>query len=189
MYRLEARSSRESRAIIAAGVERFFEPLSPRDAWFIYAERADAPLDVATAYVVEGESSVSGGRGAAGIEETNAERLHLFPRYRQKLHRVALNLSHPVWIDDPDFDLGFHIRHEKLPEPANGAKARAAVARILSRPLPRNRPLWEMVVLHGLPDGRLMIVNRAHHAMVDGLARRAIMPPTFDHAPQGAPRE
>jgi len=175
----------DSGAIIAAGVERFFEPLSPRDAWFIYAERPDAPLDVGTVYVFEGEPRVPGGRGAAGIEETVFERLHLFPRYRQKLHRVALNLSHPVWIDDPDFDVGFHIRHEKLPEPANGAKARAAVARILSRPLPRNRPLWEMVGLHGLPDGRLMIVNRAHHAMVDGLAHRDIMTTMFDDSPEG----
>src|SRR6058998_993560 len=89
----------DSGAIIAAGVERFFEPVSPRDAWFIYAERPDAPLDVATVYVFEGEPRVPGGRGAAGIEETVSERLHLFPRYRQKLHRVALNLSHPVWID------------------------------------------------------------------------------------------
>jgi diacylglycerol O-acyltransferase / wax synthase len=164
----------------------FFESLSPRDAWFIYAERADAPLDVATVYVFEGGSRILGGRGAAGIEETVAERLHLFPRYRQKLQRVALNLGHPVWIDDPDFDLGFHIRHEKLPEPVTGARARAAVARILSRPLPRNRPLWEMVVLHGLADGRLMIVKRAHHAMVDGIAHRDIMTTLFDDSPEGS---
>jgi len=168
-------------------VESFFEPLSPRDAWFVYAERADAPLDVATVYVFEAGSRVPGGRGAAEIEETVAERLHLFPRYRQKLHRIKLNLSHPVWIDDPDFDVGFHIRHEILPDPVTGAKARAAVARILSRPLPRNRPLWEMVVLHGLPGGRLMIVNRAHHAMVDGIAYRDIMTTLFDDSPEGAP--
>ena len=166
-------------------MDRFFEPLSPRDAWFIYAERADAPLDVATVYVFEGGSQIAGGRGAAGIEQTVAERLHLFPRYRQKLHRVTLNLSLPVWIDDPDFDIGFHIRHEKLPEPVTGAKARAAVARILSRPLPRNRPLWEMVVLHGLPGDRVMIVNRAHHAMVDGIAHRDIMTTMFDDSPEG----
>lgn len=167
----------------------FFEPLSPRDAWFIYAERADAPLDVATVYVFEGGSRVRGGRGAAGIEQTVADRLHLFPRYRQKLHRIALNLGHPVWIDDPDFDLGFHIRHEMLPEPVTGARARAAVARILSRPLPRNRPLWEMVVLHGLTGGRVLIVNRAHHAMVDGIAHRDIMTTLFDDSPEGTPVE
>ena len=167
--------------------DTFYEPLTARDAWFVYAERQDAPLDIGTVYVFEGGSRVPGGRGAAGIEETIAERLHLFPRYRQKLHRIALNIGHPVWVDDPDFDLGFHIRHEVLPEPATGARAREAVARILSRPLARNRPLWEMVVLHGLSGGRILIVNRAHHAMVDGVAHRDIMTTLFDVSPEPAP--
>jgi len=164
----------------------FYEPLTARDAWFVYAERQDVPLDIGTVYVFEGGSRVPGGRGAAGIEATIAERLHLFPRYRQKLHRIALNIGHPVWVDDPEFDLGFHVRHEILPEPVTGAVARAAVARILSRPVARNRPLWEMVVLHGLPGGRLMIVNRVHHAMVDGIAHRDIMTTLFDDSQEGA---
>jgi WS/DGAT/MGAT family acyltransferase len=167
----------------------FYEPLNARDAWFVYAERRDVPLDIGTVYVFEGGSRVPGGRGAAGIEQTIAERLHLFPRYRQKLHRIALNVGHPVWVDDPDFDLGFHVRHEELPSPATGASARAAVARILSRPLDRGRPLWEMVVLHGLPGGRVMIVNRVHHAMVDGIAHRDIMTTLFDDSPEGTPVE
>jgi WS/DGAT/MGAT family acyltransferase len=167
--------------------ERFFEPLTARDAWFIYAERQDAPLDIATVYVFEGGSRVPGGRGAAGIEATIAERLHLFPRYRQKLRRITLNLGHPVWVDDPNFDLGFHVRNEVLPQPGTGAQARDAVARILSRPLARNRPLWEMVVLHGLSRDRVMIVNRIHHAMVDGIAHRDIMTTLFDSTPEGTP--
>jgi diacylglycerol O-acyltransferase / wax synthase len=170
-------------------VSTFYEPLNARDAWFVYAERRDVPLDIGTVYVFEGGSRVPGGRGAAGIEETIAERLHLFPRYRQKLHRIALNIGHPVWVEDPDFDLGFHIRHEILPEPVTGARARAAVARILSRPLARNRPLWEMVVLHGLSGGRVMIVNRVHHAMVDGIAHRDIMTTLFDDSAEGAVHE
>jgi WS/DGAT/MGAT family acyltransferase len=172
------------------GVEEgWYEPLTARDAWFVYAERQDTPLDIGTVYVFEGGSRVPGGRGAAGIEQTIAERLHLFPRYRQKLHRIALNIGHPVWVDDPHFDLGSHIRHEILPEPVTGATARAAVARVLSRPLARNRPLWEMVLLHGLPGGRVMIVNRVHHAMVDGIAHRDILTTLFDAAPEGAPIE
>jgi WS/DGAT/MGAT family acyltransferase len=167
--------------------EAFYEPLNARDAWFVYAERRDVPLDIGTVYVFEGGSRVAGGRGAAGIRDTIAERLHLFPRYRQKLHHIALNLGHPVWVDDPDFDLDFHIRHETLPQPATGEVARAAVARILSRPVPRDRPLWEMVVLHGLSRGRVMIVNRVHHAMVDGIAHRDIMTTLFDDSPEGSP--
>ena len=169
--------------------DTFYEPLNARDAWFVYAERRDVPLDIGTVYVFEGGSRVPGGRGAAGLEQTIAERLHLFPRYRQRLHRIALNIGHPVWVDDPDFDLGFHVRHETLPQPATGATARAAVARILSHPLDRGRPLWEMVVLHGLSGGRVMIVNRVHHAMVDGIAHRDIMTTLFDDSPEGTPVE
>jgi WS/DGAT/MGAT family acyltransferase len=167
----------------------FYEPLNARDAWFVYAERRDVPLDIGTVYVFEGGSRVPGGRGAAGLERTIAERLHLFPRYRQRLHRIALNIGHPVWVDDPDFDLGFHVRHEVLPEPATGTAARAAVARILSRPLDRRHALWEMVVLHGLSGGRVMIVNRVHHAMVDGIAHRDIMTTLFDDSLEGTPVE
>jgi WS/DGAT/MGAT family acyltransferase len=165
----------------------FFEPLTARDAWFLYAERPDTPLDVATVYVFEAGSRVAGGKGALGVEESIAARLHLVPRYRQKLRWIALNLGHPVWVDDPHFDLADHVRHEVLPPPATGAQARAAVARILRRPLDKRRPLWEMTVLHGLPGGRVMIVKRAHHAMVDGIAHRDIMTTLFDDSPEGRP--
>ncbi|TMC89131.1 MAG: hypothetical protein E6J12_10095, partial [Chloroflexi bacterium] len=83
------------------GQAPFFEPLSARDAWFLYAERPDTPLDVGTVYIFEGESQVPGGRGAQGVEDTIRERLHLVPRYRQRIQRVPLNLAHPVWVDDP----------------------------------------------------------------------------------------
>lgn len=168
------------------GRETFCEPLTARDAWFVYAERPDTPLDIGTVYVFEAGSRAPRGRGAARIEETIAERLHLFPRYRQKLHRVALNLGHPVWVDDSDFDLRNHVLHEALPEPVDGAVARAAVVRAMTRPLDRSRPLWEMVVLHGLP-GRILIVNRVHHAMVDGIAHRDIMTTLFDPAAEAVP--
>jgi WS/DGAT/MGAT family acyltransferase len=167
----------------------FYEPLTARDAWFLYAEKADTPMDVATVYVFEAGSRMPGGRGALGIEESIAARLHLVPRYRQKLRWIALNMGHPVWIEDPHFDLAGHVRHEVLPPPATGAEARAAVARILRRPLDKRRPLWEMTVLHGLPGDRVMIVNRAHHAMVDGLANRDIMTTLFDPSPEGRPPE
>src|SRR5437867_10794039 len=93
----------------------YHEPLTARDAWFLYAERSETPLDLGTVYVFEGGSRVPGGRGALGIEETVAERIHLVPRYRQRIHRVPFNLAHPVWVDDPHFDLGAHIRREVLP--------------------------------------------------------------------------
>src|ERR1700694_1156901 len=94
------------------GAAPFSQPLSARDAWFLYAERPQTPLDIGTVYIFEGGSRVPGGRGALGIRDTVAERLHLVPRYRQKIHSIRFQLGHPVWVDDPDFDLDLHIRHE-----------------------------------------------------------------------------
>jgi diacylglycerol O-acyltransferase len=153
-----------------ATVKPYCEPLSARDAWFLYAERPETPLDIGTVYVFEGGSQAPGGRGALGVEETIKERIHLVPRYRQRIHRVPFNLAHPVWVDDPHFDLGAHIRREVLPRPGDGATLRRLVMRILARPLDMRRPLWEMTIITGLNGDRVVIVNRAHHAMVDGVS-------------------
>jgi len=164
--------------------EAFYEPLSARDAWFLYAERPSTPLDLGTVYVFEGGSRMPGGRGALGIEETIRERIHLVPRYRQRIHRAPMNLAHPVWVDDPHFDLGAHVRREVLPPPGDGATLRRLVMRILSRPLDMRRPLWEMTIVTGLGGGRVVIVNRAHHAMVDGVSSVDILTLLVDTTPE-----
>jgi diacylglycerol O-acyltransferase / wax synthase len=161
----------------------FFEPLTARDAWFLYAERPDTPLDLGTVYVFEGEAQAPGGRGALGVEETIRERIHLVPRYRQRIHRVPFNLAHPVWVDDPNFDLGAHVRREVLPPPGDGATLRRLVMRILARPLDMRRPLWEMTIVTGLRGGRVVLVNRAHHAMVDGVSSVDILTLLLDTTP------
>jgi diacylglycerol O-acyltransferase len=163
----------------------FYEPLSARDAWFLYAERSETPLDLGTVYVFEAGSRLPGGRGALGIEETVKERIHLVPRYRQRIHRVPLNLAHPVWVDDPHFDLGAHIRREVLPPPGDGAALRKLVMRILARPLDMRRPLWEMTIVTGLRGGRVVLVNRAHHAMVDGTSSVDILTLLLDTTAEG----
>jgi diacylglycerol O-acyltransferase len=163
----------------------YYEPLSARDAWFLYSERPETPLDLGTVYVFEGGSRVTGGRGALGLEETVAERIHLVPRYRQRIRRVPGNLAHPVWVDDEHFDLGAHIRREVLPPPGDGAHLRALVARILARPLDKRRPLWEMTLITGLSGDRVVIVNRAHHAMVDGVSSVDILTLLLDTSPDG----
>jgi diacylglycerol O-acyltransferase len=168
--------------------QSFFEPLAAADAWFLYAERPETPLDLGTVYIFEPGSRVPGGRGALGIRETVAERLHLVPRYRQKVHSVRFHLGHPVWIDDPDFDLDFHVRKESLASP-DGATFRATVARILARPLDMRRPLWDMTVVTGLPGDRVAVVNRAHHAMLDGVSAADIVTVLLDFAPEGTPIE
>jgi diacylglycerol O-acyltransferase / wax synthase len=169
---------------VTANGQPFYEPLSARDAWFLYAERPSTPLDLGTVYVFEGGSRVPGGRGALGIEDTIKERIHLVPRYRQRIHRVPMNIAHPVWVDDPNFDLGAHVRREVLPPPGDGADLRRLVMRILSRPLDMRRPLWEMTVVTGLRGDRVVIVNRAHHAMLDGVSTVDILTLLLDATPE-----
>jgi WS/DGAT/MGAT family acyltransferase len=134
--------------------------------------------------VFEGGSQLPGGRGALGIEETIKERIHLVPRYRQRIQRVPLNIAHPVWVDDVHFDLGAHVRREVLPPPGDGAALRKLVMRILSRPLDMRRPLWEMTIVTGLHGDRVVLVNRAHHAMVDGVSSVDILTLLVDTSPE-----
>jgi diacylglycerol O-acyltransferase / wax synthase len=150
----------------------------------LYAERSSTPLDLGTVYVFEGGSQVPGGRGALGIEQTIKERIHLVPRYRQRIQRVPLNIAHPVWVDDAHFDLGAHVRREVLPPPGDGADLRKLVMRILSRPLDMRRPLWEMTIVTGLHGDRVVLVNRAHHAMVDGVSSVDILTLLLDTTPE-----
>ena len=150
--------------------DAFFEPLTGLDAWFLYAERHEAPLHIGATYIFEGTPQIEGGRGALGLARTIEERLHLVPRYRQKVMWLPGNLGNPVWVDDPDFDLSYHVRRAALPSPGDDATLRDYTARVFARPLDLNKPLWEMTVVEGLSGGRVAVVNKVHHAMVDGIS-------------------
>jgi diacylglycerol O-acyltransferase len=106
------------------------------------------------------------------------------PRYRQRIHRVPFNIAHPVWVDDPHFDVANHVHREVLPPPGDGASLRALVMRILARPMDMRHPLWEMTIVTGLSHGRVVIVNRAHHAMVDGVSSVDILTLLLDTSPE-----
>jgi diacylglycerol O-acyltransferase / wax synthase len=110
-------------------------------------------------------------------------RLHLVPRYRQKAVTPPLGLGNPVWVDDPDFDLSYHVRHAALPAPGTTAQLTDYCNRILSRQLDRDRPLWELYVIEGLEEGRLALLGKNHHAMIDGLAGIDIATVMLDLAP------
>jgi diacylglycerol O-acyltransferase / wax synthase len=97
-------------------------------------------------------------------------RLHFLEPLRRRLREVPLGLDHPYWIDDPDFDLDFHVRHSGVPPPGRDDQIAEIVARIVGRPLDRSRPLWETYVLEGLPDDRFGILTKVHHATIDGAA-------------------
>ena len=94
----------------------------------------------------------------------------LVPRYRQRVAEVPGQLANPVWVDDPDFDIAYHLRRSGLPRPGTEAQLLDLVSRLTSRPLDRNRPLWEAYLVEGLPDGRVAVVTKTHPALVDGLS-------------------
>jgi diacylglycerol O-acyltransferase / wax synthase len=97
-------------------------------------------------------------------------RLHLVPRYRQRLAVPPLETGRPLWVDDPTFNLEYHVRHTALPEPGTENQLRALAARIHSQQLDRSKPLWELWLVQGLDDGRFALISKTHHALVDGVA-------------------
>lgn len=98
------------------------------------------------------------------------QRLPQIPRYRQKVREVTMGLGRPVWIDDRDFDITYHIRRSALPSPGSDAQLHDLVARLGSRPLDKSRPLWEMYLVEGLTRGRVAVYTRTHQALVNGLS-------------------
>jgi diacylglycerol O-acyltransferase / wax synthase len=112
-------------------------------------------------------------------------RLHLLEPLRRRLREVPLGLDHPYWIEDPDFDLDFHVRHSGVPPPGRDDQIAEVVARIVGRPLDRSRPLWETYVIEGLPEGRFGILTKVHHATIDGAAGAELLVLMLDGDPSG----
>jgi diacylglycerol O-acyltransferase / wax synthase len=149
--------------------------LSGMDASFLYFETPNAPGHVFSVWIYD-PSTASGGKVTfKGILDYVRSRLHVSHTFRQRLVEVPLGLDHPYWIEDPDFDLEYHVRHIALPRPGDWRQFCIQVARLHSRPLDRNRPLWEMYVIEGLDDvaglpaGCFAIMTKIHHAAVDGV--------------------
>jgi WS/DGAT/MGAT family acyltransferase len=114
-----------------------------------------------------------------------AERLPLVPPFRWRLATVPLDLDYGYWLDDADFDLDFHVRELALPPGAADEKLAEQVARIFDRPLDRSRPLWELYLIHGLPEGRVAVMTKIHHAVIDGISGAEILGSLLDLSPEG----
>jgi diacylglycerol O-acyltransferase len=112
-------------------------------------------------------------------------RLHLLEPLRRRLREVPLGLDHPYWVEDPDFDLDFHVRHTAVAPPGDDRQIGDLVARIIGRPLDRSRPLWESYVVEGMPDGRFGILTKVHHATVDGASGVELLTLMLDADPDG----
>src|ERR687889_1026188 len=121
----------------------------------------------------------------AAVKKLLRERLPLLPPFRWRLVEVPLGLDYPYWIDDEDFDLDYHVRELALPKPGSDAQLAAQVARIISRPLDRKRPLWELYVIDRLKSGHTAVLTKIHHALIDGMSGAEIMGLLLDLTPEG----
>jgi WS/DGAT/MGAT family acyltransferase len=158
--------------------------LAPLDVSFLYLEEATTPMHVGGASVFE---VPVGGFDYDRLVDLIRQRIAFVPRYRQRIRWIPGHLASPVWVDDEHFDITYHVRRSALPRPGTDAQLHDLVARIMSRPLDRNRPLWEMYLVEGLVDGRFALLTKTHHAMVDGVSAVDIGQVILDVAPQ--PRE
>ncbi|MCH9676585.1 MAG: wax ester/triacylglycerol synthase family O-acyltransferase, partial [Actinomycetia bacterium] len=141
--------------------------LSSLDASFLYIESSETPMNIGSVSIF---TSPEGGFDHEKLVALIKARLAFVPRYRQRVKEVPLGLFRPVWVDDTSFDVSYHVRRSALPKPGNRAQLDELVARLMSRPLDRSRPLWEMYLIEGLSEGQFAVVTKSHEALVDGLA-------------------
>ncbi len=141
------------------------ERLTTMDASFLYLDAPEAPLHVGGVLVLEAPAG-----GVEALAELVEARLSLVPRYRQRVVEVPGHLANPVWVDDADFDVTYHVRRSGLPRPGTEQQLLALVSRVTSQPLDRDRPLWEVYLVEGLEGDRVAVITKTHPALVDGLS-------------------
>lgn len=155
--------------------------LSPLDVSFLYMEESTTPMHVGGVAIFEVPET---GFLYEKLVRLIRDRIALVPRYRQRVRWVPGHLANPVWVDDESFDVTYHVRRSALPRPGTDEQLRDLVARIMSRPLDRSRPLWEMYLVEGLEDNRFAILSKTHHAMVDGVGAVDIGQVILDTSPE-----
>ncbi len=156
--------------------------MNPLDAEFLYLEDGTAHMHIASCAVFEGPAPAYD-----DLVALFASKLPLVPRYRQRVRFVPMDLGRPVWVDDPHFDLEYHVRHTALPPPGDKADLCRLMGRLMSQELDRARPLWEAWIVEGLAGGQWAVVSKVHHSMVDGVAGVDLVSVVLDldreHAP------
>ena len=174
--------------------------LTSLDAQFLALETPRQAGHVGGVAILDPSTAPGGTLGCAAMKDLLDERLPLLPPFRWRLAEVPFGLDYPYWVDDPDFDLDFHVRELALPAPGSNEQLAEQVARIFARPLDRARPLWELYVIHGLPHGHVAALTKIHHALIDGMSGAEIMgllldleptgrelPPAPEHQPEAKP--
>ena len=156
--------------------------LTAVDASFLAQESQNAHMHIGAVMVFEGPPPAFD-----DVADHVRGRLHLVPRYRQKLAVPPLETGRPLWVDDPSFNLEYHLRHTALPAPGSEDQLRALAARIHSQRLDRTKPLWELWLVQGLEENRFALISKTHHALVDGVAGVDLATVLFDLEPVPPP--
>jgi WS/DGAT/MGAT family acyltransferase len=159
--------------------------LTSLDAQFLAIESPTHYGHVGGLVIVDPSTRESGQIRLEDMTELLSERMHLLPVMRWRLAEVPLGLDRPYWIEDPGFDLEYHLREIALPAPGDDRRLAEQVCRICSRHLDRSRPLWELYLIQGLEGGRCAVLTKMHHAMIDGMSGAEIMGVLFDLEPNG----
>jgi diacylglycerol O-acyltransferase len=152
--------------------------LSPQDASFLHIEDHVSHMHIASVAIFEGPPPPFG-----DVVAMVDAKLDLVPRYRQKVRFVPFELGRPVWVDDPHFNIEYHLRHTALPAPGGESELRKLVGRVMAQQLDRSKPLWEIWVVEGLEDGRWAMLAKTHHALVDGVSGTDLLAVIMDLSP------
>ena len=155
--------------------------LTGLDSSFLHLEDGATHMHVAGAAILDGRAPTYD-----ELIEHILSRLPLVPRYRQRLAFVPLGQGRPVWVDDPHFNVAFHVRHTALPSPGGDEQLKRLCGRIFSQALDRSRPMWELWLVEGLADDRFAVLSKTHHALVDGISGVDIATVLFDTSPEPA---
>src|SRR5436190_19433677 len=158
--------------------------LSALDVSFLTNESGSSHMHVGAVMIFEGPPP-----SYDDLLEHVRSRLHLVPRFRQKLAYPPVQTGRPFWIDDPSFNLEYHVRHSALPAPGSEEQLRRMAGRVFSQQLDRTKPLWELWLVQGLTRKRFALVTKTHHALVDGISGVDIATVLFDLKPVPEPAE
>ena len=162
--------------------------LSGLDASFLYLETSSQVLHVCGLVVVD-PSTMPGGYSFHKVAGELVTRIKLLPAFRRKLHAVPLDLDHPIWVEDRDFDIDNHLHRVAVAAPGGRAELAELCGTLAGQPIDRSRPLWEMWVIEGLPDGRIAILVKMHHACVDGVTGASLLAHLCGLTPDAQPAE
>ncbi len=146
------------------------ERLTSLDAQFLHLETPSVHMHVGGLMICDPDTRPGGPLRFDDVRALVERRIHLVPRFRQKVVPVPFNAGRPLWVDDARFDIDFHLRHSALPAPGAKQQLAEAIQRVASRPLDHSKPLWEMYFFEGLEDGHVAVFTKVHHCMIDGIS-------------------